>query len=162
MAKFISVTKSIFFDRDRIIRATDQKERKVLALTGGFGRQVMKRGMRRRKSISPPGGYPHAHAGQLRNLIYFGYDLPSGSLVIGPTLFASKSGSGSSKTVPELLNEGGAAVRSGTRRLHFRGKTRVVSTGSQIVRYRPRPFVALSLPPTLAAFRRNMETVPFR
>lgn len=152
MAKFINVTKQIFFDRDRIIRAMDAKTRTVLAKTGGFTRLVMKRAMRKvtkKRNVSQPGEYPLAHEGTLRRLIFFGYDLPSKSLVVGPTLFKGKRGSGSTKTVPELVNYGGVARR-------------MASTGRVVQHYRPRPFVALTMPAAIRVLRENMATVEFK
>ena len=164
MAKFINVTKQIFFDRDRIVRAMDAKTKKVLSSTGAFARTVMRRGMRKRKKISQPGEYPSAHEGSLRRLVYFGYDEPTQSLVVGPTLFRSKVGVGigTASTVPELVNYGGLVFRQTTRALHRKGKRVIVSGGVQKHFYRPRPFVGLTFPKAVAKLRENMASVPFK
>ncbi len=154
MAGFINVTKQMFFDREKVQKAMDRKGQKCLSSAGAFGRTVMKRGMRRRKPVSEVGGYPSSHSGELRNLIYFGYDAASKGVVIGPTLFTTKRGSGGSQTVPQLLNEGGRVTRIVTPR---RGKSRRV-----IQTYRPRPFVARTRKVAAEKLLENIEKFDFK
>lgn len=153
MADFINVTTQMFFDRDKVQRAMDRKGQRCLSSAGAFGRTVMKRGMRRRKSVSAVGAYPSAHAGQLRDLIYFGYDAASKGVVIGPTLFSGTQ-DGGSKTVPQLLNEGGTVTRV----------VRRTGQPSRPVRqvYQPRPFVELTRKPAADKLLENIEKFEFR
>lgn len=167
MAGFINVTTKMFLNKSAVIAAMDRKNQKVLYRTGGFGRKVMRSGMRRRKNASQPGEYPSAHAGQLKELIYFGID-ETNSLVIGPTVFPGAKGkAGGGKTVPQLLNEGG--VIPGRRFLVPRrnpksneSKFVLVNNARRPMKYRPRPFVELSMPATIEAFRKNMEEVELK
>jgi hypothetical protein len=147
---FASIKFTSFFDRAAVVNAMSEKERKVLAKTGGFARTTMKRGMRKKpyNVVSQPGQYPYSHAGHLRDLIYFAYEFTSGSVVTGPLLFTVRGSKRRSKiagnqTVPELINEGG-----------------FVTTKRKRKRYRARPFVALTREKTLPVFRRNMQDIP--
>jgi hypothetical protein len=146
---FASIKFTSFFDRAAVVNAVSEKERKVLARTGGFARTTMKRGMRKKpyNVVSQPGQYPYSHAGHLRDLIYFAYEFTSGSVVTGPLLFTVRGSKRRSKlgnqTVPELINEGG-----------------FVTTKVRRMRYRPRPFVALTREKTLPVFRQNMRDIP--
>lgn len=77
----------------------------------------------------------------LRKHIYFGLDLETESVVIGPMPFESQPPMLRRKTVPELLNRGGYKVASpGNGRI---GKHRI---GRVLVRYVPHPFVEPVLP----------------
>lgn len=147
MASIIDVTARTFFDRQKVIRAMDRKTHRVLSATGAFARTVMRRGMRRTPAISQPGHFPHAHAGQLRDLIFFSYEPRRKAAVTGPTLFAgSRDSAIRTQTVPNLVNIGGFARRF-IRRL-----------GRWVVqRYRPRPFVTLTRDVAVRRLRDNME-----
>lgn len=147
MAGLVDIKFSMFFDRQGIIDKMEAKERKVLARTGGFARKVMRQGMKRRKKVSQPGQYPSAHAGQLKQLIYFGYD--GGGLVVGPVLFKGRGAQPVGKTVPELINEGGTVTVRETRRTYK-------------ANYAARPFVALTAPAAAKALADNMESIPFK
>lgn len=57
--------------------------------------------MRRRKGRSKPGQPPHAHSGELRDLLYFSYDKASRGVVVGPAAFSRRTG------VPAVLEHGG-------------------------------------------------------
>jgi len=163
---YINVTTKMFFDRAGIIAAMTDKSRKCLSSALAFGRQVMKRGMRRRKGVSAVGDYPSAHKNSLlRDFIFFGLDVKTLSGVVGPTLL-HRGGSGmdreivsGAKTVPELINEGGIVIRH---RAMGRGRTfRRVGTAQKQI-YKPRPFVALTLPKTAAKLADNMAKFPLR
>ena len=106
----------------------------------------MKRGMRRRKGISSPGQYPNAHAGQLRDLIYF--TVGAGEVNIGPKVFG-----GAGKSVPDLLNFGGTATIG-----VWNPKTR--KSEKKRATYKPRPFVDLSLPAATKILVESMEKFP--
>lgn len=92
--------KQMFFDRKAVTNAVDKAARRVLSRFGAFVRQTARTSIRRRKGISQPGKPPHSHSGELRRLIFFGYDPRVQSVVIGPTRF-------SKGTVPALLEYGG-------------------------------------------------------
>jgi hypothetical protein len=147
VAGLVDIKFSMFFDRKGVIDKMEAKERKVLARTGGFARKVMRGGMRRRKKISQPGEYPSAHAGQLKELIFFGYD--DGQLVVGPVLFKGKGRQPQGKTVPELINEGGTVTMK-TKRTTYTAN------------YAARPFVDLTMPAAAKALADNMETIPLK
>lgn len=149
MSDLISVTTQMFFQPEKLQKAVDRKEQKVASATGAFARTVMKRGMRKRKGISPEGGYPYSHIGTLRNLIYFGMDPNQKGVVVGPTLFSGSKGAGS-KTVPQLIADGGTV-----KRVIRVGKRKVRKTVTQ--KFKPRPFPNLTLPIAAAKLAENME-----
>lgn len=97
--------KLLFFDRQKIVKAIGRAKVAVGARAGGLVRTIARRSMRRRKKSSPAGSPPSVHAGQLRDLLFFGYDTATGSTVVGPVPF--KAG-----TVPKLLEFGGTAPRT--------------------------------------------------
>lgn len=112
MAQFLYTKFESFIDRPGVLDAVEKKFTRVFGLAGGFGRQVMKRGMRKRKGAAPAREYPNAHDGGLRNGIFFNYDKEKKELVVGPVRFERKNNPLSSglQTVPQLVNEGGQAV----------------------------------------------------
>ena len=158
MAKMFSVDKRIFFDKPGIISRMTRKTRRVLSATGAYARGVMKKGMRYRKATSQPGDYPSAHKGNplLRQLIFFGADIATGSVVIGPILFKP---SGEAKTIPQLINEGGTVVRP--RKFVVKGRQPKRIEGKATLTYQPRPFVELTLPIAAGRLVTNMEKISF-
>lgn len=152
----------MFFDRVRVLDAMDAKTNKVGGATGAFGRRVMQRGMRYRKSASNPGDYPSARRGNamLRDRILFGYDIKTKDIVIGPAKLDSqdKEVAAAGKTVPELINFGGTITRHAIydpttkqiRRIRHNQRPRRW-------RYRPRPFTSLTLPIVVEKWKENME-----
>lgn len=113
---------SQFFDRKTVVSAMDRAKRKVLSRFGAFVRRRARSSIRKRKKVSEPGTPPTNRTGLLRNNIFFVYDRPRDSVVIGPILL-NRGGE-----APELLEHGGQVTR------RVRGK-RVRMT------YRPRPFM---------------------
>ena len=116
------IDKSMFFDRKKVIDATDRTSRRVLSRFGSFVRQRARTSIRPRKGTSAPGNPPHSHVGLLRRFIYFGYDRKKRSVEIGPTTLAASNGE-----APALLEHGGTArirdTRTGRRRTaRFRGR----------------------------------------
>jgi hypothetical protein len=93
--------KASFFDREKVTRAVDRGRRQALARSGGLIRTTARRSMRRRRGRSRPGQPPHAHAGQLRDLLFFAYDDRTRSVIVGPAAFPRRTG------VPGLLEFGG-------------------------------------------------------
>lgn len=114
-----------FFDRKLVIDKMSNATRRALSKVGAFVRKRAKTSIKRRKGISKPGSPPSSHAGQLKGLLFFGYDPSAQSVVVGPAAFRKAE-------APNLLEFGGTIVRS-TRK----GKKKMV--------YRPRPFMAPAL-----------------
>jgi len=104
--------KNLFFDRPKVQRAVDAARRRVLSKAGAFVRQEARQSIRKRKGTSPPGRPPYSHVGLLRNLILFGYDERTDSVVIGPLGFRRSN-------APNVLEFGGTTVVEKRRR---RGK----------------------------------------
>lgn len=152
MAKFLHTTFEAFIDRPGVMDAVDAKFQKVFGRTGGFGRMVMKRGMRKRKKPSQPGNYPHAHQGGLRDGIFFNYDKTSRELVIGPLRHARQPAwlPAGIETVPQLINQGGTYTLTDDNK------------GPQTINYQARPFVKLTRPKTVAKLRELTESIPLK
>lgn len=133
MADFIKfIPKELFFDAQKVMRATDAGTRIALSKIGAFVRTRMKSRMRRRKRSARAGESPSVHAGQLRDLIYFGYDPIGKSVDIGPVVF--KKGE-----APRLNEFGGQAQRT-------------EKSGKSItVHYQKHPFAAPALQDEIAA-----------
>jgi len=92
--------KTLFFDKQTVLRAVDQAKRAVLSKAGAFIRTTAKHSIRQRKGPAPPGRPPHSHEGSLRRFIYFGYDPASDSVVVGPVGFKRSA-------APHVLEFGG-------------------------------------------------------
>jgi hypothetical protein len=154
---YINVTTKMFFDKPGVVAAMSAKTHRVLSSTGAFARTVMQRGMRRRKGVSAPGDYPSAHGNSLlRDLLYFGFDASAQGVVVGPTLIGRNRRGAiveSGKTIPQLINEGGAVVRKST----IRGRGRRAIDKINRYAYRARPFVTLTLPKAAAKLAENMK-----
>jgi hypothetical protein len=93
-----------FFDRKRVLDATDRATRRVLSRFGAFVRQRDRTSQRRDKKVSDPGSPPSAHVGFVRDFTFFAYDDASRSVVIGPAKL-NRPGA-----VLPLLEEGGEAT----------------------------------------------------
>jgi len=109
-----------FFDRAAVVEAVDRGKRQAYSQIGAFVRRRARSSMRRRSGYAPPGSPPNAHAGQLKELLYFAYDPGPDSVVIGPERF--KEGE-----VPWLLEHGGWAMRKDRktgrlRRVHYQAR----------------------------------------
>lgn len=159
---FQFVVKSMFFDRVKVLDAMDKKMNRVGGATGAFGRKVMQRGMRYRKSASEPGDYPSARRGNslLRDKILFGYDIRTKDLVIGPARLDTqdKEVSAAGKTVPELINFGGTVTRHAIYDPEKKQIRRIRKTQRpRRWRYRPRPFITLTLPIVVEKWKENVE-----
>ncbi len=159
-----------FFDRPKVMRAIDAKNRRVLVRTGAFGRRVMRGSIRpagKKGRKSDPGQPPRYHvaSGEGLRLIFYSYDSQADAVSIGPLKFrqgaAQRHGDRTirtvprgGKTVPQLLNEGGSAVQI----TQFASGDVV----RRVARYRPRPFRDLSLPPTVQFFKKLMADEAFK
>jgi len=117
------VTRRMFFDRPKVVRAVDRGARKVLSKFGAFVRTAARHSIRKRKAVSQPGSPPSSHVGLLRKLIYFGYDPSRRSVVIGPTPLNQKVGD-----APAALEHGGTStVVEGLRGRRRKRKVRIAS-----------------------------------
>jgi len=127
----VNQAKGLFFDSSKVKQQTSKAERQVLSRFGAFVRTRVRSMIRKRRAPSAPGQPPSSHTGLLKRFIYFVYDAARRSVIIGPIRLASKRGD-----APELLEEGGLAVR--------RGKPAA---------YRPRPYMG-------PAFSAELPRVP--
>ena len=128
--------KNLFFDRPKVQRAVDAARRRVLSKAGAFIRQEARQSIRKRKGTSPPGRPPYSHVGLLRNLILFGYDERTDSVVVGPVGFKRSK-------VPHVLEYGGVTTVTRFRR----GKIE-----RRRVRIAPRPYMGPALAKELPKF----------
>jgi len=127
--------KKMFFDRKAVLEAVGRANAKVLSKAGAFVRRTAKSSIRKRKRVSRPGEPPSSHVGTLRDLIYFGFDAASRSVVIGPTPFRGRA------VVPRLLELGGSSGprknrRRKTRKLGGAGEIRVDGSRSVYAKLR--------------------------
>lgn len=99
--------KDWFFDRRRVIDAIGKAKVKYYSKVGAFVRRRAQTSMRRQKNFrkySAPGKPPFAHAGHLRELLFFSYDSSTDSVVVGPIPYRKGE-------VPALHEHGGKAQR---------------------------------------------------
>ncbi|MCK6458231.1 MAG: hypothetical protein L6Q92_17090 [Phycisphaerae bacterium] len=122
--------KSLFFDRERVVRAVDKAKRAVLSKAGAFIRTVARTSIRKRKGSAPPGSPPHSHVGLLRNFILFGYDRASDSVVVGPAKLNKPT------EAPRVLEHGGVTTVTNFARGRLRKRR---------VRIMARPFMGPAL-----------------
>ena len=139
--------KKMFFDRHAVTSAVDRATRRVLSRFGAFVRRTARSSIRKRKGISRPGAPPSSHTGLLKRFIYFGYDAPRRTVVIGPVALAKSDGE-----APSLLEHGGTAMARGNQLVRVgepgrdasgrftQGKLKRVAAGTRMA-YRPRPFM---------------------
>jgi hypothetical protein len=128
----VSMAKSSFFDRQRVIDAVDKATRKVLSKAGAFVRQRAKTLIRYRDRPSAAGSPPSAHrtvgrvhkksgkvvtkkqlVSPLREFMFFSYDRRTKTVVIGPALL---SGTQSSRALHALEYGGPTVILAGGRR----------------------------------------------
>lgn len=128
--------KDNFFDRDKVIAATDKARRRNLSRFGAFVRTRARSSIRESREISAPGQPPHAHisvlskpkrpgdkgrkrrGGLLGAYIFFAYDAAQGSVLIGPVRLSGVIGN-----APEALEHGGTSLVSSDRGKHTRQVT---------------------------------------
>lgn len=135
--------KQFFFDRQIVIDAVGKATAKNLSKAGSYIRTSARSSLRRRKSTSPPGEPPSVHTkdrvATLKN-IWFVFEPANRSVVVGPLkLNGSRLEGSNRKTVPALLELGGAAVVT-SRKLKRRAK------------YAPRPFMGPAMERELPKF----------
>jgi hypothetical protein len=118
----INAAKSGFFNPGTIADAADKASKGNLSRLGAFVRKTAIGSIRTSARVSRPGRPPSSHTGTYRKLIYFAFDAPRKSVVIGPALLRAGS------RVPALLEYGGTVAR---------GRTAGGRPGVAV--YRPRP-----------------------
>lgn len=114
----LDVKYSQFFDRDGVKAKVKDGTKSVLSKAGAFVRTRAKRSIRpapKKSKIKPvPGQPPRSHVGLLKDLIFFGYDANTESVVIGPQKLNGRATSGA-----EALEFGGPGVTSkGTKAIY--------------------------------------------
>lgn len=123
----VADVKKIFFDREVVIRATKDADRKALGRIGSYVRSVAQNSIKKAPeakrekktgkynknyvAVSPPGSPPFSHTGRLKRGILFGYDAANISVVIGPTLLPNSGKN--PPDAPEMLEYGGNTRRKG-------------------------------------------------
>ena len=158
--KTIASIKGMFFDRDRVLKAADAAQIRVLSKFGAYIRTRAQRSMRRRKGASAAGTPPSSHGADkkpkgakyrgawLRELLFFSYEPITKTCVVGPLGFKSSP-------VPHLHEFGGSLpVRE--RRINFpNGGYRIVPGEVKPYPARPymRPALAAELPKFAGLFR---------
>lgn len=129
--------KKLFFDREKVLKAAERGQRKALSKFGAFVRRRARSSMRKRKKgHSQPGQPPFVKKGQLKKLLFFGYDPLTKSVVVGPAAIGKSP-------VPKTHEFGG--------KLTVRRKVSGKRVGV-MVRYEPRPFMAPALAAELPKF----------
>lgn len=137
----ISMTMKVLrFDSARVQRAMDAATHRALNKAGGWIRKTARRSIRRRKGTSEPGSPPRSHAGQLRDLLVYGYEPYAQTVVIGPLPF--KEGE-----APQLLEFGGTVARQLP---HIRHGAPRRPGGRRRMVYAKRPFMAPALDKAVA------------
>jgi hypothetical protein len=114
--------KAMFFDRRAVLDALGRANVQRLGRAGAFIQRRAKSSIRKRKRASNPGEPPSSHVGTLRNLLYFGFDTATRSIVIGPTPLSAIG------IVPPTLEFGGHS----TRQRNPRRRLRHVGAGGEI------------------------------
>lgn len=152
---------TMFFDRPAVVKSMDRARRRSLARAGGWIRQTARRSMRRAGPKTPPsspGEPPRARAGQIRDLLFFGWDEGTRSVVIGPETFSARQ----SSYQATVLHEYGGTVRLRTRRSRVGGNAQ--SKDGDLVTFKPRPYMAPALQKALEkrvipeAFRNSVRS----
>lgn len=109
----INITFDMFFDRAGVIAKVKDGTSSTLSKIGAYVRRRARSRIRQGKSSAKPGNPPKSHVGTLRDLIFFGYDDDTNSVVIGPTLFRKQE-----PTCPNLLEFGGQINKGGKTRFY--------------------------------------------
>jgi hypothetical protein len=114
--------KAMFFDRPQVIAAVGRASAKALSKAGAYIQRRAKSSIRKRKRASRPGEPPSSHVGTLRDRIYFSFDPPTRSVVVGPTPI------GTVGVVPPTLEFGGTVPQ----RKNPRRRVRVLGGAGEI------------------------------
>lgn len=172
MTVFVRSRVRIIDQSYKLAKALSRKERTVLFRTGGYVRKVLRSRIRRRKTTSTAGKYPHAHTkgGTGLKEVRFKVDRDGANVrklagdytvVVGHYKYTrnKKAAVPIGKTVPQLINEGGRAYTP-RRARKYRDKDGI-KTRRRVNKYRARPFRKLTMPDAIANLRLNMRRVRF-
>src|SRR5262245_56269018 len=108
-------SKRMFFSVDTVLKQMDRVTLTALNRAGGWIRKTAQRSMRRRKKASAPGEPPSAHAGQLRDLLFYVWYSSSRSVLVGPGPFGGAKSAGQKPRPPARLEGGGTTTLQGRR-----------------------------------------------
>lgn len=111
----------MFFDKPGVIDKVDEANRRNLSKFGSHVRTRARRSIRKRKKSAPAGQPPYSHQGMLRDLIFFGYDQSSKSVVVGAALSNRTRRRVSTKRAPQLLEFGGTTTLFGGKVAEYAG-----------------------------------------
>ncbi|MCR4415291.1 MAG: hypothetical protein NUV77_23005 [Thermoguttaceae bacterium] len=161
----VGQVKRLFFDTERVVRATDKAQRRVLSKFGAYVRRGAKSSIRKRRAPSPPGTPPSSHTGVLKRFIFFAYEPERHNVVIGPAktnqVFFDRDRRPVRGTVPSVLEYGGQVTvlevhRHGRwQRADLRSRRRM---GGRPMRYRK---VTIAARPYMhPAFERERPKLP--
>lgn len=159
----IDVFKSVFFDREKVLKAVDRTVARHLNWFGGYVRRTARNSLKPSDSYSAPGEPPHTHVTYLRkhtgrdrtklavpkrrslfrDTILYGYEREAQTVVVGPFLF---NGAKTSPTVPELLEYGGetTVIRYRKREVHR-------------AKYAPRPYMRPAFEKAISKFFERLK-----
>lgn len=118
----INAAKGGFFNPGTIAKAADLAAKGKLSRFGAFVRTTAIQSIKTSARVSKPGRPPSSHVGTYKRLIYFVFDAPKRSVVIGPALLRAGS------QVPRVLEHGGTMPRG-----------RSASGRAGLAHYRARP-----------------------
>lgn len=147
----VEKAKEGFFDRPAVLRRVEAARRRNLSRLGafvrtraitlllrhyvgkGFGAKSRIRN-RHKGETAPAGEAPYAHTGEIPRFLFFGWDQPTESVVVGPALL--------NKAAPALgaLEQGGAATIA-----VYRGHGLARRLTRLRARFRPHPFMRPAL-----------------
>ena len=138
----ITVSLDAEVDAPRILRAVDGYRARVSAELGLVASETMRNGMRvvtRGALPSPPGGFPYARSGKLRNRIGWAVET-DGDVLVGPELATPPPSYeiAGGATIPEVLNRGGKIT------IRRRAIGRDIEPPKTMF-VKPRPYVDLTL-----------------
>lgn len=94
-----------FFDARKVITAADRQRLRALSRFGYFVRRDARQSIRKRKRSSRSGQPPSDRTGILKRFLFFSYDAPRRSVVIGPARVPGRR----DPSAPETLEEGGTS-----------------------------------------------------
>lgn len=102
----VSDAKKLFFDKAKVLTASEKAEKKVLSKFGSFVRRDARKAIRKRKKSSKPGASPTNQTGLLKKFIFFVYDKTLGSVLVGP----AKLNTSKHQNTLEVIEAGGKVI----------------------------------------------------
>ncbi len=128
--------KDMFFDRESVRSAVDRAQFASLNKGGASIRLIARRSIRRRARPSAPGQPPSSRKGQLKELLFYGYDARARSVVIGPARLSR------STDAPNILEFSGSAKATDRRRVRrigdggeMRARTAIIDSAASRLRW---------------------------